>query len=282
MIQAIILDIDGIIVGEKIGYNSPNPHPDVISALQRISDKDVPIILCTAKPHYAITDIIQEAHLANPHITDAGALIINPIDNTVIAQHILAKHLVKEILQVLLKENVYTEFYTVDNYFIQKSQASDISPKHAHILQRKIVELADIALASVKYDITKIMPIAKNTEDKKRVAKILEKFAGNVSISWGVHPVALPLQFGIITALGSSKKEGAEDTIRSLGLDFSHVLGIGDSVSDWQFMQLCGYKATLENGAEELKEKLSGEKDFISKKSVDENGILEVLEHFSP
>ena len=35
-IQALILDVDGVIVGEKIGFNSPHPHPDVVSALKEI------------------------------------------------------------------------------------------------------------------------------------------------------------------------------------------------------------------------------------------------------
>ncbi len=49
MINAIILDIDGVIVGEKIGFNSPNPHPDVLKALPNVREKDIPIILCSAK-----------------------------------------------------------------------------------------------------------------------------------------------------------------------------------------------------------------------------------------
>ena len=38
-IKAIILDVDGVIVGEKIGFNSPNPHPDVIEKLKFFEKK---------------------------------------------------------------------------------------------------------------------------------------------------------------------------------------------------------------------------------------------------
>ena len=34
--KIIILDIDGVIVGEKIGFNSPDPHRDVIEKLKKI------------------------------------------------------------------------------------------------------------------------------------------------------------------------------------------------------------------------------------------------------
>lgn len=284
MIKAILLDVDGVIVGEKIGYNSPHPHLEVVAALKKVREKGVAVCLCTAKPHYSISEEINQPNLHNPHIADAGAVIIDPIDKIIVEKHVMDKGLVKEILQTLREAGVYVEFYTVDDYFIQKDQASEITKKHTHILQKESVLLADIVEESDKYDITKIMPIAIDTEDKKRVSEILERFTSKASISWGVHPVALPLQFGIITALGSSKKEGAEAIIKSLGISFDDVLGIGDSTSDWKFIQLCGYGATLANGTDELKslikEKGKG-KYFVSAGSVDENGILEVIKHFS-
>lgn len=284
MIKAIILDVDGVIIGEKIGYNSPYPHSEVLKALKKLRSKGIAVCLCTAKPYYSIIGIIEEAHLHNPHITDAGAVIIDPIDNIIVEKYLLDKKLAKEILQVLQKADIYSEFYTVKDYFIQKNQFSKITKKHTHILQKESVLLLDIVEESSKYDITKIMPIANDKEDQKRISSLLKQFEPKASISWGVHPVALPLQFGIITALGSSKKEGAESIIKSLNISFDEVLGIGDSTSDWTFMKLCGYSATLENGTDELKNLIKSKgkgKYTISKGSVDENGILEIVRDFS-
>lgn len=284
MIKAIILDVDGVTIGEKIGYNSPHPHADVVAALKKIREKGIAVCLCTAKPHYSIFEEIDRPNLHNPHIADAGAVIIDPIDNIIVEKHLLKKGLIKEILQTLRDQGVYVEFYTVEDYFIQKGQLSEITKKHTHILQREPVILSDIVAESNKYDVTKIMPIVKDTEDKKRVSAILEQFATKASVSWGVHPVALPLQFGIITALGSSKKEGAVTIVKSLGIPFDEVLGIGDSTSDWSFIQLCGYAATLANGTDELKKLIKAkgeEKYYVSKGSVDKNGLLEILKYFS-
>ena len=71
-IKAVILDVDGVIVGEKIGYNSPDPHPGVVAKMQQLRDRGIKIVLCTAKPHFAIRGIIKSANLDNPHITDGG------------------------------------------------------------------------------------------------------------------------------------------------------------------------------------------------------------------
>ena len=91
MIKAIILDVDGVIVGEKIGFNSPFPHPEVIKRLKSIRQKGIPISLCTAKPHYAIHKIIENAELNNLHITNGGGVIIDPIDNFIFVSIILNK-----------------------------------------------------------------------------------------------------------------------------------------------------------------------------------------------
>ena len=53
-IKGIILDVDGVIIGEKIDFNSPNPHIDVINKLRKIRKKGISISLCTAKPHFSI------------------------------------------------------------------------------------------------------------------------------------------------------------------------------------------------------------------------------------
>jgi len=50
MIKAIILDVDGVIVGEKIGFNSPYPHPDVINRLKKIRQKGISLVFVLQNP----------------------------------------------------------------------------------------------------------------------------------------------------------------------------------------------------------------------------------------
>lgn len=281
-IKGIILDVDGVIVGEKIGFNSPNPHIDVINKLKELRNKGIPISLCTAKPHFSIGEIIESAGLDNYHITDGGGVIINPINNSIVKKHILDKELVKQILEMYIKNNVYTEFYTVDNYFIQKSQENNITSQHRHILQKDPVMLDDIAEESLKYDVTKLMPIALNEEDQVKVAKMFEDLNTGLTLSWGIHPVANPLKFGIITASGISKKEGAIEISKNMNIPLENILAVGDSTSDWQFIELCGYGAAMGNASNQLKElvKTKQKGHFYIGGNVDENGIIEILNYF--
>lgn len=281
MVKAVILDVDGVIVGEKIGFNSPYPHKAVMELLRNVRKNGIPVILCTAKPYYAIAQIMQGAKLNNPHITDAGALIINPLDGNIIEKHIINPYEVKGVLDVCFMHNIYVEYYTPDAYYVIGKE-SDITQKHTHILQRKPVIMPRVPETTILSNVTKIMPIAWNEKDKIRVDDALGQFKGRLSISWGVHPVALPLQFGIVTAKESTKKEGMVRIIAYLHLALEDVLGIGDSTSDWQFISLCGYAATVENGSKELKELLQskGKGKFFIGPSVDENGIVDIFKYF--
>ena len=282
MIKGIILDVDGVIVGEKIGFNSPWPHPNVIGKLKKIRSKGIPISLCTAKPHFSIDKIIKDAGLNNYHIADGGEVIINPIENEIVEKHLLDSRITAEVINAYLKHNVYVEFYTVDNYVIQKNQVSEITRGHAHVLQKKARIVNNLKSEVLKSEVTKLMPIAKDENDKKKITKIFEPFKNNLTLSWGVHPVILPLQFGIITAPGISKKQGAVAISKNIDVSFENILGIGDSTSDWQFIELCKYGGAMGNAKQELKDLvLSKGKDFSRiGPSVDQNGIIEILDFF--
>jgi len=283
MIKAIILDVDGVIVGEKIGFNSPYPHVDVTQRLKQIRKKGIPISLCTAKPYYSIQKIIDEAGLNNLHITNGGGVIIDPIDNNVLKKHILDKELSNKVIQRYLDNNIYIEFYSVDEYFIQENQKSDLTKIHSHIIQKEPYIVSSLIKEANIQNIVKIMPIAKDEEDKKRLTLLFEPFKNDLTLSWGIHPIALPHQFGIITTKGISKKQAVLEIAKSIEVKPEEILGIGDSTSDWQFIELCGYGGAMGNASDELKKLVlsKGNKHFHIGKSVDENGILDIFDNFA-
>lgn len=281
-VKGIILDVDGVIIGEKIGFNSPDPHIEVINKLKEIKDKGINISLCTAKPYFAIQKVIEDAGLNNLHITDGGSVIINPIDNIVENKHILDREQAKAVIEMCIKNNIYVEFYTVDDYFIQKSQECEITKQHIHILQKKPIVVEDLAKTSMNEEITKIMPIALDETDKERVNNLYKQLNVNLAFNWSVHPVALPLQFGIVTATGISKKQGLIAISESSNVPLENILGVGDSTSDWNFIELCGYGSAMGNASKELKElvKTKGEGNHYIGGHVDNNGIIDILDYF--
>ncbi|MBS1267171.1 MAG: hypothetical protein MAG795_01143 [Candidatus Woesearchaeota archaeon] len=122
MINAIILDVDGVIIGEKIGFNSPYPNKKVVQVLKTIRLRKIPIILCTAKPHFSISKVFEDANLNNFHITDGGSVIIDPVENKILKKYLVCNKNAAELIKTMIENDVYTEIYTPDNLLSQKKQ----------------------------------------------------------------------------------------------------------------------------------------------------------------
>lgn len=282
MIKALILDVDGVIVGDHQGFNFPDPHADVIIALRTIRQKGIFVSLCTAKPAFAIEKIIRDANLNNLHITDGGAVIIDPIDQSVAAEHDIPKELAQGVAAYYQGEGIYQEFYTASDYYVLDGTQCELTEKHALTLQRNPQIVADLNAFLASKALVKLFLIAKDAQEKERIASSFEsQFSGSLTLSWTFHPNTLPWQFGIVTARGISKQKGAREIAQNLRVPLADILGVGDTIHDWQFMQLCGYVAAMGNATDDLKAhaKARGERGFIGP-TVNENGILEILKQF--
>lgn len=281
MIRAIILDVDGVIVGEKPGFNFPQPHPKVMARLQQIKEQGTPICLCTAKPYFAVEKIISDAHLDNLHITMAGGVIIGPTDKVVLSKHILPNDIVQSLIQTYLDNDIYIEAYAIDDYFVQADQASELTDQRIQILQRKPVVVQSLIKAVESQEIVKVMPIAKDEQDRSRIIQLFIPFQNDLTISWSFHPFTAPRQYGNITAQGISKQQAVAIVAGSLKVQAEDILGVGDGIADWQFIELCGYGAAMGNAAEQLKQLVSSKAShgYIGP-PVNEHGVLDIFDHF--
>ena len=280
MNKAIILDVDGVIIGNKKGINTPHPHPAVISKLKEVRKSGIPIVLCTAKPAFAIDWEIKNAELNNPHIADGGALLID--NKGIISKHYpINSNYASTIVKHMLKNNIYVEVYTSNDYFIDTKQKSDWTDKHTFVLQRNPQIVDNLENFAKNNIITKIMIIVADETQKPIGDEHFSPFAENVNMIWAVHPPILPLQFGFITAKGISKKQAVFDISTLLNIPPENILGVGDSTSDWQFIEECGYAATMGNAEPELKEKVQSKvnKGFIGG-HVNDNGVIEIIDWF--
>lgn len=133
-------------------------------------------------------------------------------------------------------------------------------------------------------EVIKLVLFVPTEADKALLNSFLQDLEKEVSYIWTMHPTLLPAQAAIVTAHGVSKRHGAEEIMDQLGISFEEVLGIGDTLGDWKFMQLCGYVAVVGDESAELKEKAKtkGEGKYFFAPSVEENGILKAFDYFLP
>ncbi len=282
MVKGIILDVDGVIVGDKPGLNFPYPNTDVISALKKLHAKGMPIVLCTAKFGYAIIEIIEKANLNNPHVTDGGALVINPLEGQIISEHVIEKDDLLDLIAQCLSKNIYIEVYIPDAYFMDRSQVSEFTKKRIEILQKDPTIVESLSQIAGQKDIIKALCFAREDHEVEILSDIARSLGKRVNFIWSTHPFLPGIKSGVITAPNVSKENAIKETIESLSLSFDEMLGIGDTSSDWNFMKHCKYVATMENADYTIKElvKTKGEGNYLVAPHVDQNGIFEILKYF--
>ena len=282
MIQAIVLDIDGVIIGNKKGFNWPLPNVEVLSTLKKLCEEGIVVSLCTSKGTFAAKEIIEKAHLDNLHIGDGGAVIVDFIKNKTFEINFIEKDFIKKLVTEFQKNNIYLELYNSTGYFIDKKTASNnLRSKHAKILYQQ-PKIVDNLLDKVdNIEIVKIMPIPKNENEKNIVIDIFQSFKKDLTLQWGVHPTAHPAEFGAITKKGISKGESVKKIFNFYKIPLKNILGVGDGMTDWGFIKLCGYKGIMGNSSEELKKALNQkDKNSFTGTGVNENGLLSIFKYF--
>lgn len=275
MVKMIVLDVDGVIVGNQHGVNFPYPHQKVIDALEKVRKSGIPVVLCSGKYYSAIEPVIRRAHLNNPHITDSGGLIINPLSQKEIIAFNIEKKVVSEILRASISDNIHAEAFSRENYFIQKDQLDNLTRKRFPILQKDPIVVNFLPEIANEKQIFKIIVKAKDSNEKTKAENTFRPFAKQISFVWTTHPTTGSLNYGVITSKNTSKILALMKVSQSLGIPLTDTLGVGDTLGDWEFMKKCGYAATMAEAPDELKELVQ-----FTAPSVNDNGILQILKHF--
>lgn len=285
MISLAFLDVDGVIVGER----HPLPSPKTLSALSDANKTGTKIILTTAKPNFSedIRAICQGAELANYHITFAGGLISNPFSQEVLQKATLDKRVVLDLRNLFLKELIFTEFETSEAYYLQvmkrlpASYFDTIAGARVTLFGKKYSTVFlehELPLAQI----VKIIVAANDDVQKKKILDLLTPYQQYIDFQWAQTPQTGTTWWGMITTKGISKRSSVKKVSEHYGVRLSDCLAVGDSVSDWEFMELCGYKATVKNAPSTLQTKLRTSKKsrtFVGP-STDEEGIVTILQHF--
>ena len=281
-IRAILLDVDGVIVGDKLGVNYPLPHPDVIARLQEVRENGVYVSLCTAKPLESIAKIVFESNLNNLHISDGGSVITNPFESTPRHLDYIDSNVATIIMSSFVSGEIYHEAYSQAGYYVIEKSVGEITAIHASILGFEPIVADDMSSVIKNNSITKLIAIASNEQEIRKINGLVKPYDDFLTLKWGIHPVAMPYQFGVITSKSASKENGANYILNAYSVLHNETLAVGDSVSDWSFMHCCGFVATVDNSHDELK-KLVSERDAASScisPSVNDNGIISILNYF--
>ncbi|MBD3362644.1 HAD-IIB family hydrolase [Candidatus Dojkabacteria bacterium] len=279
MIQAIILDIDGVLIGSKNGFNYPKPNPKVIEMLKIIQENKIQIILCTAKPMVATKELIKYLDLENiPFISDNGAIVYSPKSKK-LSIYYINRDIAKKIIKDSIESNIYTEINTTKNYYIdtaQQSNLTDILTELRGIGPMKVDNLQEII------NNEKIVRVSLFTlqDYKTNIEKRIQNYDNHIDFKWSYAPKLGSYWAAVLTCKNISKKSGLLELVKVIPLNLQYTLGVGDGMNDWDFISECSYKATLANGHKNLKKKIMRYDNSCIGSHVDQNGLIDIFQYY--
>lgn len=281
MIKAIVLDIDGVIIGNLPGVNFPFPSKKVSEALRKIHGSGIPISFLTGKTTFAAWKNISKLGMDNPHIADGGAVIFNPIQNKIINKSVLGKKDIRKFLEKM-GSDFYLNFFTTRDYYLLDSSKNEYTNVYAKFIGKDPIIVGDFDDLIDEEEISKINISSFNKEQKDEINGVLKSLEKIINYSWSRGPNTGNIETAVVTSKNSSKKHGVKYLADYLKVDLENVLGVGDTLHDWDFIEICGYKGVMGNGTDELKAKLnkSDKRHFIGG-HINEDGIIDIFKKFN-
>ncbi len=281
MIKAVILDVDGVIAGPR-SDRFPHPSTRIGEALCSVIGGGVPVSLLSGKTGFAIGDSVRDMRLPGLHVADSGAVVFNPTSGEVAYQAVLSPQQIETVFSLFHDAGIVLHTFTSSAYYANAPLPDHVEEYYRAIMNRSAqVWTSDLAQS---VHVVKINLYANNDEEKAMVDERIVRLVGTgLHVNpWSKNPsLSSRVNIRNITAAGVSKYSGAKHLLKHLGVDFEHVLGVGDTIHDWDFIEHCGYKGIMSNATDELKARFNLEDPHQHMGGhVDEDGLIEILNHF--
>ena len=277
MIKAIVTDVDGVIIGTKKSKYFPYPDPLIKSRFKKIREQ-IPIILCSGKPSFGLVHVIKSLSLNNLHIATNGAVILNPYTAEFIVEKI-PTDLSKTILEKLFKNNINADFVGKINFFHLKDKVTPFIKYLGEIRFSEPILVDDLIKTMDNNEVVRIDTFV-DKENRSKVEEIIKPYLQYVELNWTTAPFD-QIHIGLITIKGISKASAVKKVAKKLNIPLNDFLGIGDTMNDWSFMQMCGQVGVMGNADKNLLHVTeSFDKDKIIAKHVDENGLIDILNYY--
>ncbi len=280
VIKGLVLDVDGVIIGSRTGINMPLPSKRVAQALRKVNERGIPVCLCTAKSSFSVARLALFLRLDSPHSGDNGAVVLNPVKGITYKVRRISPKIAESLAVAFSASPFPVEVYSPQDYYVKKAQANEHTKIHEKILEKPSVKVDGFS-GNMPDNVVKMLVVAPSEKHKEEVEGIFEPFRSELELKWSFHPLGLPARYAIITSRGVSKALAARDFSRISGVPLKNFLAVGDAASDWDFMKLCGYAASMGEESKELIERVYalGEKGYNAR-GVDSDGLIGVLGHF--
>jgi HAD superfamily hydrolase (TIGR01484 family) len=243
--DAIIFDLDGTAVPST---PSGMPSKQIVDIVDK-SKNDIHLCAATGRSWQMASRIINALELVDPCIVSGGAMIIDPIQETILWEETIPGEVVRKLLSIA-KSHGFDIAYAkgLDTVVNHDPHASNLSGA------LNVFYFMNVPMRSADIILGEISSIPEVTVSK--------------ALSW-------ELEGGVdlhVTNKNSTKEHAVIELCKILDIDREKAAGVGDGHNDIHLFNAVGTKVAMGNAVLELKEAA----DLVIK-SLEEDGLADFI-----
>lgn len=281
MIKAIVLDVDGVVVGPR-SDQYPHPTRRLSALLQDIERRGISVSLLSGKTSFIIGETIKHIGLGGLHVADSGAVVFDAMNDTCVFENTITPRALQSVIQAFAHTDINLHAFSRREYVQLRPFDPEFNKRYINLIGRPPSEVSLAAFIS-RHATLKLNIYAFNAAQKKQIDEILSQFSEkDFHINpWSLNPGVAGISIRNVTASGVSKYSGFTKLLEHRGVSAHEVLGVGDTLHDWDFIEHCGYKGVMSNATDELKEKYNLEAPNQHMGGhVDDDGLIDIFSYF--
>ncbi len=266
MKKVLVLDIDGTLTNSKKEITKAT-----LEAMIKVQEAGAIIIIASGRPTHGvkhIADALQLEKYGGYILSFNGARIMNAKTREVVYQQVFPKECMAPLLEYANAHDLGMISYE-DDCVIAATRIDEHMEFEAGLNHMQLKQVDDF-LSYMDFDVNKCLLTASKEVSEGYEKELAATYQDKLSIyrSEPIFIEAMPL--------GVDKAASLDRLFNLMGVDKEDVVACGDGFNDRSMIAYAGVGVAMANAQDAVKEVA----DFITDKTNDEDGLLEVVEKF--
>ena len=239
--SGLLIDLDGTLIDSDDRFSTA-----VAAAIKRAA-KCIPVAIASGREPDEVSHFARALGLEGPQICDNGASLVDPLTGRSFGKCPMPEAVSRRLIDAICAEGL--TFYAVDN--------------------GRMVRTKD------RFREWVVTIIAANSGDEATARSVLDKLASDETTSeLSTNPDGTFWYTNFVRA-GIDKAHGVRQYARTMGLDPSEMMAVGDGLNDVSMFELVGLPVAMGNAPDAVKRRAG----FVTGSLVDD-GLAAAIERF--
>lgn len=234
--ELVALDLDGTTIDHDLIVQDA-----VREAVAEARAQGVRVTIATGRQYVAALPFARILGITEPIICHQGALIRNPIDDTILLHQTMPAQEAAEAAAALLDAGVFTMAYVDERMHIAARAPELDYYLRFHPEGTEVVIVPDLPTFLATTAPTKLLFVAEGPTVEDQLARLGVRFAHRIALTRSHE------RFGELTALGVSKGVALAHLAKSFGIPQERTVAIGDQENDLPMIRWAGLGLAMGN-----------------------------------